>query len=201
MSNTGKVTTGFSMSLDGFVAGPNEDFQQLFAWMSSGDTDYTVTIGDQEQTLKIAAESVEMFENTINTAGVLVAGRRLYELTHGWGGHHPVGAPVLVVTHRPAPEWVQEDWPVTFVTDGLESAIEQAKAIAGAKNVVIASTTIVQQCLNAGLLDEIHIDLVPFLLGEGVRLFEHLKVAPVALEDPQVSIGKGVTHLTYRVKK
>jgi len=59
----------------------------------------------------------------------------------------------------------------------------------------------VQQCLNAGLLDEIHIDLVPFLLGDGVRLFEHLKAAPVALEDPQVSSGTGVTHLTYRIKK
>ena len=110
-------------------------------------------------------------------------------------------APVVVVTHRPRPEWVKEEWPVTFVSDGLESAIEQAKGIAGGKNVVVASATIVQQCLNAGLLDEIHIDLVPFLLGDGVRLFEHLKVAPVALEDPQVSIGTGVTHLTYRIKK
>jgi len=201
MANTGKITTGFSMSLDGFVAGPNEDFQQLFAWMGSGDTEYSITIGDQEQKLKIAGKSVEMFEDAINTTGALVAGRRLYELTHGWGGHHPINAPVVVVTHRPRPEWVQEDWPVTFVTGGLESALEQAQKIAGGKNVVVASATIVQQCLNAGLLDEIHIDLVPFLLGDGVRLFEHLKVAPVALEDPQVSIGKGVTHLTYRVKK
>jgi len=201
MSNTGKVTTGFSMSLDGFIAGPNEDFQQLFAWMASGDTEYTVMIGENEQKLKIAAESIEMFDDAINTTGALVAGRRLYELTNGWGGHHPVGAPVVVVTHRPRPEWVEEEWPVTFVTDGVESAIEQAKEIAGVKKVVVASATIVQQCLNAGLLDEIHIDLVPFLLGDGVRLFEHLKVAPVALEDPQVSIGKGVTHLTYGIKK
>jgi dihydrofolate reductase len=189
------------MSLDGFVAGPNEDFQHLFAWMSGGDTDYTITIGKKEQKLKIAAESIERFDDAINTTGALVAGRRLYELTHGWGGHHPVGAPVVVVTHRPAPEWVKEEWPVTFVTDGVESALEQAKVIAGAKKVVVASATIAQQCLNAGLLDEIHIDLVPFLLGDGVRLFEHLKVAPVALEDPQVSIGTGVTHLTYRIKK
>ena len=201
MSNAGKVTTGFSMSLDGFVAGPNEDFQQLFAWMTSGDTDYSVTIGKKEQKLKIAAESVERFDDAINTTGALVAGRRLYELTNGWGGHHPVGAPVVVVTHRPPPEWVKEEWPVTFVTDGVQSAIEQAKVIAGDKSVVVASATIVQQCLNAGLLDEIHIDLVPFLLGDGVCLFEHLKFAPVALEDPLVSIGKGVNHLTYRIKK
>ena len=197
----GKVSTGFSMSLDGFVAGPNEDFQHLFAWMASGDTEYTLTIGDREQKLKIAAESVEQFDDALNTTGALVAGRRLYELTNGWGGHHPVGAPVVVVTHRPRPEWVKEEWPVTFVTDGLESALEQAKVIAGGKKVVVASATIVQQCLNAGLLDEIHIDLVPVLLGDGVRLFEHLKTTPVELESPYVRVGKGVTHLTYRIVK
>jgi len=197
----GIVSTGFSMSLDGFVAGPDEDFRHLFAWMTSGDTDYTLTIGDQEQKLKIAAESVERFDDAINTAGALVAGRRLYELTHGWGGHHPVGTPVVVVTHRPPPEWVKQEWPVTFVTDGLESAIEQAQVIAGVKKVVIASATIVQQCLNAGLLDEIHIDLVPVLLGAGVRLFEYLKTTPIELESPDVVVGKGVTHLTYRAKK
>jgi dihydrofolate reductase len=197
----GKVTTGFSMSLDGFVAGPNEDFTQLFAWMGSGDTEYKIKIGEAEQTLKISTESANQFENAINTTGALVAGRRLYELTHGWGGHHPIAAPVVVVTHRPPPEWVQPDWPVTFVTGGLEKAIEQAKVIAGDKTVTIASATIVQQCLNAGLLDEIHIDLVPFVLGNGVRLFENLKVAPVALSDPEVEIGQGVTHLTYRVLK
>jgi len=197
----GIVSTGFSMSLDGFVAGPDEDFRHLFAWMTSGDTDYTLTIGDQEQKLKIAAESVERFDDAINTAGALVAGRRLYELTHGWGGHHPVGTPVVVVTHRPPPEWVKQEWPVTFVTYGLESAIEQAQVIAGVKKVVIASATIVQQCLNAGLLDEIHIDLVPVLLGAGVRLFEYLKTTPIELESPDVVVGKGVTHLTYRAKK
>ena len=112
-----------------------------------------------------------------------------------------VSIDVFVVTHCPKPEWVQEDWPVTFVTDGIQRAIERAKEIAGDKAVSIASATIAQQCFNAGLLDEIHIDLVPFLLGDGVRLFEHLKVTPVALEDPQVSLGKGVIHLTYRVKE
>jgi dihydrofolate reductase len=189
------------MSLDGFVAGPNEDFQHLFAWMTSGDTNYSMMIGDREHRLKLSAESIKMFDNAINAAGALVAGRRLYELAHGWEGHHPIDAPVVVVTHRPSPEWVRPEWPVTFVTDGLHSAIEQAKVIAGGKSVSIASATIAQQCINAGLLDEIHIDLVPFILGNGIRLFEHLKGAPIALEEPQVSIGKGVTHLTYRIKK
>lgn len=167
--------------------------------MASGDTEYILTIGEQEQKLKIASESIERFEDAINTTA-LVCGRRLYELMHGWDGHHPIGAPVVVVTHRPRSDWVREEWLVTFVTDGLESAIEQAHAIACGKTVTIASATIVQQCLNAGFLDEIHIDLVPFLLGDGVRLFEHLKVAPIPLEDPQVSVGKGVLHLTYPLK-
>ncbi|HWZ20538.1 MAG TPA: dihydrofolate reductase family protein [Ktedonobacteraceae bacterium] len=105
------------------------------------------------------------------------------------------------MTLRPPPEWVKVDWPVTFVTGGVESAIERAKVIACDKKVVVASATIVQQCLNVGLLDEIHIDLVPFLLGDGVRLFENLKVAPVAMENPQARIGTGVTHLTYSIKK
>lgn len=197
----GKVTTGFSMSLDGFIAGPNEDFQHLFAWMGLGNTEYMIKIGEYEQRLKIAPESVKQFEGAIQATGALLSGRRLYELTHGWGGHHPISAPVVVLTHRPKPEWVEEDWPVTFVSDGLESAIEQAKRIAGGKNVTVASATVVQQCLNAGLLDEIHIDLVPFVLGDGIRLFEQLKKVPLALEDPEVSIGTGVTHLTYRIKK
>ena len=76
---------------------------------------------------------------------------------------------MVIVTHRPAPDWVEAGWPVTFVHDGVPSAIAQAKALAGDKTVAVASTTIVQQCLNAGLLDEIHIDLVPILLSHGVR--------------------------------
>jgi dihydrofolate reductase len=200
MTTTAKVTTGFSMSLDGFIAGPNENFQQLFAWMNGGDTDYTLTIGDQQQKLKISPESIRVLDEAINATGALITGRRLYELTHGWGGHHPINAPIVVVTHRPQPQWVEVDWPVTF-TDNLQSALAQAEAIANGKNITILSTTIVQQCLDAGLLDEIHIDLVPFILGDGIRLFEHLKITPIALGEPQVNIGIGVTHLTYSVEK
>jgi hypothetical protein len=86
----GKVTTGFSMSLDGFIAGPNEDFQHLFAWMAGGDIGYTVKIGDREQKLKISSESIKQLDDAINTTGALVAGRRLYELTHGYIAQGPV---------------------------------------------------------------------------------------------------------------
>nr|BBH87383.1 deaminase [Thermosporothrix sp. COM3] len=197
----GKVSTGFSMSLDGFVAGPNDSVEHVFAWMSQGNVVYTARTGKRELEMQISKQSIELLEAAKNSIGVLIAGRRLFEMTGGWGGRHPLNVPMLVVSHRPAPEWVGEDWPMTFVSDGLESAIAQGQAIAGEKKVVVASTTLVQQCLNAGLLDEIHIDLVPVLLGSGVRLFDHLKVAPIELGSPSIVEGIGVTHLTYQVKK
>jgi dihydrofolate reductase len=194
----GKITTGFSMSLDGYVAGPNEDVSQVFKWMMTGNADVTVPMGEGEMELKIPEESVGMFEGQKQN-GALVCGRRLFELTQGWGGRHPVDVPIVVVTHRAAPEWVKQDWPVTFV-DNLEDALEKARALAGDKNIVVASTTLVQQCLRAGLLDEIHIDLTPFLLGAGVKLFGTLD-APIELERREVINSTGVIHLTYRVMK
>lgn len=195
----GKVTTGFSMSLDGYVSGPNDDVAQVFAWMSSGDTTFSVPRGESTIDMVLPAKSIFVFEEAIEQTGALIAGRHLYEITHGWGGHHPVGAPVVVVTHRPAPEWVEPDWPVTF-TDSIESALKKAQAIACDKKVAIASTTILQQCLRAGLVDEIHIDLVPYLLGQGVRLIDHLDT-PIQLERSRVVESTGVTHLTFRVAK
>lgn len=200
----GLVSTGFSMSLDGYVADPNEDFSRLFAWMSQGQTDYQLKTGGGALDLKISDESVNMFEEAINSAGALVAGRRLFDLTHGWGGRHPIGAPVVVVTHNPpgAEAWDHTNPDFYFVTEGLEAAIAKAQEIAGAKKVVIASATIVQQALRLGLLDEIHIDLVPYLLNDGVKLFDQLAaLGPIDLEITGVSQGVGVTHLTYRVKK
>jgi dihydrofolate reductase len=107
--------------------------------------------------------------------------------------------PVFVVSRSVPPEWVYEGSPFTFVTDGLESALEQAKAVAGDEDVGVGAASIVQQCIRAGLLDEIHIDLVPVLLGGGVRLFDHLGTGPIDLERTRVIQGAGVTHLTFRV--
>ncbi|BCL80474.1 deaminase [Ktedonobacteria bacterium brp13] len=195
----GQITTGFSMSLDGYVAGPDDDVSLVFKWMTSGDTNLTASKGDGDIELKVSEKSVEVFEEAIEQIGALVAGRRLFEMTHGWGGKHPVNAPVVVVTHRPAPEWVKADWPVTFA-NSIESAIEQAKAIAGDKKVAIASTTILHQCLRAGLVDEIHVDLVPYLLGAGVRMFDTLD-APIELKSTSIIPSTGVTHLTFRIVK
>ncbi len=112
-----------------------------------------------------------------------------------------MGVPTFVVTHTLPQEWVYEGSPFTFVTEDVQSAVEQAKAVAGEKDVAVGAASIVQQCIRAGLLDEIHIDLVPVLLGNGVRLFDPLGTGPIELESTRVVEAPGVTHLTFRVVK
>jgi len=195
----GSVSTGFSMSLDGFIAEPDDSVERLFRWYSLGGADHEVPVGDQ--TIKMNAEGAEFVMEAAKVVGALVTGRREFDQTHGWGGRHPLDVPIVVVSHRPAPDWVEPGWPITFVHDGIHSAIERAKALAGDKKVAVASASTVQQCLNAGLLDEINIDLVPVLLSHGIPLFANLTTGPLDLECTGVTPGTGVTHLTYRVIK
>jgi dihydrofolate reductase len=203
----GKIRTGQSTSLDGFIAGPNdgpeipmgEGGERLLAWYSGGDTEYRLP--GTEMVFKVSAQSAELLRETRETTGALVTGRRTFDLTGGWGGKHPLDVPVFVVTHAVSQEWDYERSPFTFVTDGLESAVEQARAVAGDKDVGVIGASLVQQCIRAGLLDEIHIDLVPVLLGDGIRLFDHLGTEPIELESTRVIEGAGVTHLTFRVVK
>jgi dihydrofolate reductase len=197
----GKIVAGFSMSLDGFIAGPNDDVQRLFAWMYLGDTDLDLSSGDTEFDLKVSSESAEGFEEAIRSTGAIVSGRRMFDVAGAWGGKHPLGVPVVVVTHTVPQEWVYEGSPFTFVTDGVESAIEKARKIAGEKNIGVGGANITRQCLKLGLLDEIQIDLVPVLLGQGVRLFEYLGIEPIELERIGVRESPGVTHLSFRVVK
>jgi dihydrofolate reductase len=203
----GKIRTGHSTSLDGFIAGPNdgpdapmgEGGERLLAWYSAGDTEYRLP--GSEMVFKVSPQTAELLRETRTTTGALVTGRRTFDLTNGWGGRHPLDVPVFVVSHTIPQEWVYEGSPFRFVTDGLESALEQAKAIAGDKDVGVVGASLVQQCIRAGLLDEIHVDVVPVLLGGGVRLFDHLGTEPIELESTRVIEGAGVTHLTFRVVK
>ena len=203
----GKIRTGHSTSLDGFIAGPNdgpeipmgEGGERLLAWYSGGDTEYRLP--GTEMVFKVSAQSAELLRETRETTGALVTGRRTFDLTGGWGGKHPLDVPVFVVTHAVPQEWDYERSPFTFVTDGLESAVEQARAVAGDKDVGVIGASLVQQCIRSGLLDEIHVDLVPVLLGGGVRLLAHLDTEPIELESTRVVEGAGVTHLTFRVVK
>lgn len=192
------VVANMSMSLDGFIADPSDGVEHLFGWYNNGAI--TVPTADERWAFHTSEASADHLRDVLTNAGALICGRRLFDLTSGWGGNHPMGVPVFVVTHTVPDGWPREDAPFTFVTDGLESAVAQAKTIAGEKVVAVASATIAQQCLNAGLLDEVAVDLVPVLLGEGIRFFDNLNGTPVELEGPRVIEGTGVTHLHYRVK-
>ncbi|MEV7040303.1 dihydrofolate reductase family protein [Amycolatopsis sp. NPDC051061] len=192
------VIANMSMSLDGFVADPEDRIDHLFGWFGSGDVEVPTAV--EWATFKTSEASAKMLRDAMDNVGALIAGRHLFDITQGWGGQHPMGVPVFVVTHEAPADWPHPDAPFTFVTDGIESAVEQAKKIAGDKNVAVASTKIAQQCLNLGLLDGIQVDLVPVLLGSGVRFFEGLD-ATTTLTGPEVVEGTGVTHLSYRVKR
>jgi dihydrofolate reductase len=194
----GKVVTGITMSLDGFIAGPHDDVSHLFKWYFSGEKE--IPIQDGRMSLKVSPESAEVLESAFEKTGAMVAGRRMFDIAHAWAGHPPF-APCFIVTHHPPQEWIKEGSPFTFVTDGIESAITQAKAAAGDKNVAVATATTTQQAIKAGLLDEISIGLAPLLLGQGTRLFDYLGIEPLDLEIVQVVDAPNVTHLTYRVVK
>ena len=201
----GKVAMGLSMSLDGFIAGPNDGpgsplgdgGERLFAWYSGGDTEYGLP--GTEMVFRVSPQSAELLREAHTRMGAMVTGRRTFDITNGWGGRPPLGVPAFVVTHSVPQGWVYEGSPFTFVTDGVESAVEQARPVAGDKDVAVGAASIAQQCIEAGLLDEVHVDLVPVLLGDGVRLFDHLGTGPIELERTRVVEAPRVTHLTFRV--
>ena len=194
-----RVIAGFSMSLDGFVADPDDGVEEVFKWYSAGGTDAEVMAGDQA--FGMSREGAELIEAARRGAGVLVTARRTFDIAHAWGGKHPMDVPMVVVTHRAPQEWVnREGSPFTFVTDGVPKAIDVAREIAGDKDVVVGAPSVTQQCLQQGLLDAIHIDLVPVVLGRGIRLFDQL-TRPVELLVTEASGNPHVTHITYRVIK
>lgn len=188
----GTVASAMSMSLDGFVTGPHDSREHplgvggepLHAWLGpQGSAQDRAVLGDM-----------------VAGAGAIVMGRRSYDFCvgdGGWGDGGPAGdTPCFVLTHRP-PERAPSVF--TFVTDGIASVIAQAQAAAGDRTVGLHGASTPQQALAAGLLDEIHVHLVPILLGDGVRLFDLLGAGPLALERTRVVVSdSGVTHLTYR---
>ena len=128
-----------------------------------------------------------------------MSGRRLFDITDGWGDNHPVGAPVVVVTHHPPDDAAR--WPRTTFVGTVEAGVEAAREIAGDKDVTISSTQIAQQALDLGLVDEVCVSLVPVLLGEGIPYFAKLDRGHVMLEDPIVVEGNRALHLRYPVRR
>ncbi|MEP6619428.1 MAG: dihydrofolate reductase family protein [bacterium] len=195
-----KVIAIMSMSLDGYVADRNDGVAEVFDWyMNSGDVEIR-TGGSDSMTFKMSGPSAEHFRDLTSGLGAVLTGRRTFEVAHGWGGNHAWG-PAFVLAHSVPAGWPRPNSTVHFVTDGIESAVKQAKTAAGGKSVGVHGADTIQQLLNAGLLDEISVDVAAVLLGSGVRLFDHLAATPAVLGNPTVIAGVGVTHLRYQVRK
>ena len=198
----GKVKAGATMSLDGFIAGPNDTgFDRLFKWYGAGDVE--VPMPDDTAGVPaphVSAATAELLRKEMASWGALVVGRHLYDLTNAWNGRHPLGVTTVVLTHRPPDDRPLADENFVFVTEGIEAAVARAKEIAGDKDVAVNSGQMARQALEAGLLDEIGVDVVPVILGEGTPFFADLTTGPLEFEGPILTVqGKGVTHLRYRV--
>jgi len=181
-----------SMSLDGFIAGPNETVdnglgdggERLHEWALTGDLQ------------GVNREVVDEFMAT----GAVVAGRGTFEPAGGWGGDHHDGVPIYILSRNPAPAWVA-GWPAVHYVSDLGAAVRAAKEAAGDKDVLVHGAGIAQLALAAGVLDEVEIHVVPVLLGQGRRLFDNLAPEQIELERIRTLEGEdGVTHLHYRVK-
>src|SRR5688572_23789846 len=195
-----KVVAIMSMSLDGYVADLNDGVAEVFDWyFTSGEVEIP-TGGSAPMTFKVSEPSAAHIRGLTSGLGAVLTGRRTFEVAQGWGGNHAWG-PAFVLTHHIPAGWPRPNSTVHFVTDGIESAVNQAKAAAAGKSVGVHGADTIQQLLNAGLLDEISVDIVAVLLGSGVRLFNHLAGMPAVLGSSTVIAGVGVTHLRYPVSR
>jgi dihydrofolate reductase len=193
----GKVTTHMTMSLDGFIADPDDQPGELFDWYQAGEV--SVPSANENVAFDVDQASAEVLGDLTDDVGALVSGRRLFDIANGWGDSHPAGARVVVVTHSP-PADAAERWPTTTFVDDVEAAIAKAKEIAGDKAVTIASPNVIQQALELGLVDEVCVSLVPVLFGEGIPYFAKLDRGHVMLEDPVVVQGRRALHLRFPVR-
>jgi dihydrofolate reductase len=185
----GKVMFGLSVSLDGFIAGKNDDVSLVFAWMGSAMEQFNEIAGD-----------------ALNQNGVVIMGHRSFnqiDSENGWV--FPDGTapdwPVIVLQSQPRESVKKGKTQFHFVTDGIQSAVAKAKEIAGEKNVALHGGSAVQQALQHGLLDGFHMSIAHVLLGEGVRLFDHIGSEPIKLEHTRTIETPGATHLSFQVVK
>jgi dihydrofolate reductase len=194
-----RVVAGMTVSLDGFIADRDDGVEELFGWYDNGDV--AIPTPGSDMVFHTSEASAVYLRDLMRDVGAVVSGRRVFDITDGWGGSHPFGVPVVVVTHHVPDGWPREDAPFTFVTDGVASAIVEAKQIAGDGIVAVLGANVAQQCLDLGLLDEVLFDLAPVIMGAGIRFFENIEHAPVRFDDPRIIAGKAVTHLHYRVRR
>jgi len=188
----GKVVLAFSMSLDGFIAGPEvsrEDAmgqggERLHEWMFAAEMD------------EADRQAVQELRTSV---GAVILGRRTFELGLQHWGDTPFPVPSFVLTHDGRPPMPMQSASFTFVADGAQSAVHQAKAAAGEKDVVVMGAGAAQSLLNAGLVDALNIQLVPVLLGRGTRLFENIGTDHVELHRTRLIGTPSVTHLGFDI--
>jgi dihydrofolate reductase len=199
----GKVVAQAIMSLDGYVAKQDNTIGRLFDWLQSGEVEFPTPAGDFA--VHLTPQSAEHWHRWASSVGVLVCGRTLFDVAAGWNGRHTMDVPVVVVTQHVPVGWIaaHPDAPFSFVTDGVEAAIARAQEIAGDRVVGVTGGTIARQCLELGLLDEVAVDLVPVVMGEGNRpFFGRLSSEDVLLGNPTTCIqGDRVTHLVFPVER
>ena len=198
----GQVVANASMSLDGFIAKHDNTIGRLFDWLQNGDVE--VPTVDDRITLHLSPTSADYWSRWVDGLGALVCGRTLFDFTGGWDGMHTIGVPVVVVSHRIPTDWIEAhpDAPFYFVTDGVAAAVAKAQEIAGERTVAVTAGTIARQCLELGLLDEVAVDLVPVVMGQGRPFFGELATDDVPLGDPITCVqGDRVTHLVFPVAK
>lgn len=193
------------MSLDGFIAGPQDGpgnglgdrgGRHIFDWYFGGDEPHP-----RYDMFRPAGANRAVMERLFDETGAMLTGRRTYDITNGWDGTHPVHAiPIVLLTHRAPKDPPQGRSPLFIVTSGLPDAVSKAKDVAGDKAVGVVGATVAQQCLNAGLVDELWLSIAPIVLGAGVRLFHDTGNA-IALEKLEVVDAPQATHVRYRVMK
>jgi dihydrofolate reductase len=193
-----KVVLYMSMSVDGFIAGPDDSKEhglgvggeRLHAWLADG--------GGSPASYRPSDEAAATVFDELMATGAVITGRRTFEFAGGWAGDHHDGVPIFVLT-RSAPA---EPPPgaARYVTDGIASCVDQAKAAAGGRDILLHGAAAAQECLRAGLLDEMQLTVVPVLLGQGRRLFADLPPEHIELDLVRALDGPGAQHLRYRVR-
>ncbi|MFA9458453.1 dihydrofolate reductase family protein [Halalkalibacter sp. AB-rgal2] len=200
-----KVILNISMSLDGFIAGTNDSQKQplgdqgeiLQRWMFSGDI-----ASQTNDFFKLSTINKNIFDSAAEKTGAMIVGRRTYDIVNGWGGSHPLRhVPLFVLTHNVPDSPPSGSTPFTFITDGVEQAVKQAKEVAGSKDVSVGTASVAQQCIQLGLLDGLDLHIAPVLLSKGIRLFDHIGQQRVTLRSTEVVKGTGAIHVKYDVIK
>ena len=199
-TGTGKVVMNAAVSLDGFVADEHDRPGPIFDWYGNGEVE--VHLGDEERVFQVSPPTAGFLAEIRDRTAAAVIGRRLFDITDGWGGRPAAGEHVFVVTHRPPTDWAfAGEAPFTFV-DGVEEAVAQARAFAGDRDVSVTAGDVGGQALRLGLVDQVVMNLAPAVLGAGKPFFGAGSLTEaIELEDPRIIAGDRVTHLVFDVRR